>query len=106
MFGNEILGSIISWIVLGVVVGLVLKFLMASRHTGGLWTTLLLGIGGAVIGGILGRMVFGFGFMTMNSPEDFTVPSYALNLLFAVLGAIVLSAAYRIFLDKGTADGE
>lgn len=106
MFGNEILGSIISWVVLGVVVGLILKFLLASRQNGGLWTTLLLGIGGAIVGGIFGRMVFGFGFMTHNSPEDFTVPSYMLNLLFAILGAIILTAAYRIFIDRSAADGE
>jgi hypothetical protein len=55
---------------------------------------------------VIGRMVFGFGFKTGNSPEDFTVPSFILNLLFAVLGAIALSAAYRITLDRKTADGE
>lgn len=102
---NEILWSVISWLVFGVIVGYILWFLMSSRHTGGLMTTLLFGIGGAVIGGILGRLIFGFGFRTGNSPEDFTVPSFLLNLLFAIVGAIALSAAYRIALDRKTSDG-
>lgn len=106
MFGtNEILWTIISWIIFGLIVGLIARFLMASRHTGGMLTTILLGIGGAIVGGIIGRFIFGFGFRTGNSPEDFTLPSFLLNLLCAIVGAIALSAAYRIFLDKSTADG-
>jgi len=106
MFGtNELLFTIIAWVIFGLIVGLIAKFLMSSRHTGGMLTTILLGIGGAIIGGIIGRFIFGFGFRTGNSPEDFTVPSFLLNLLCAVLGAVALSAAYRIFLDKGEADG-
>lgn len=107
MFGtNEIIVTVITWIVFGLIVGLIARFLMASRHTGGMMTTLLLGIGGAVIGGIIGRLIFGFGFKTGNSPEDFTVPSFMLNLLFAISGAIALSAIYRIAIDRKTADGE
>lgn len=106
MFGtNEILWSVISWVVFGLIVGLIARFLMASRHTGGMLPTILLGIGGAIIGGIIGRLIFGFGFRTGNSPEDFTLPSFFLNLLFAVVGAIALSAAYRIMLDRKTSDG-
>src|SRR5215213_2672553 len=106
MFGtSEISWTIVSWIIFGLIVGWIARFLMSSRHTGGMWTTLLLGVGGAIIGGVIGRFIFGFGFRTGNSPEDFTVPSFLLNLLCAVLGAIALSAAYRIFLDREAADG-
>jgi uncharacterized membrane protein YeaQ/YmgE (transglycosylase-associated protein family) len=106
MFGtNEILWTIISWIIFGLIVGFIAKFLMSSRHTGGMWATLLLGIGGAILGGVIGRFIFGFGFRTGNSPEDFTLPSYLLNLLCAILGAVALSAAYRIFLDREASDG-
>ena len=106
MFGtNELLFTIIAWVIFGLIVGWIAKFLMSSRHTGGMWTTLLLGIGGAIIGGVIGRVFFGFGFKTGNSPEDFTIPSFLLNLLCAILGAIALSAAYRIFLDREAADG-
>src|SRR5215213_4088523 len=106
MFGtNKLVFTIIAWVIFGLIVGVIAKFLMSSRHTGGGWTTLLLGIGGAIVGGVIGRFVFGFGFRTGNSPEDFTVPSFLLNLLCAVLGAIALSAAYRIFLDREAADG-
>lgn len=98
--------AVISWIAFGLIVGLIAQFLMSGRHTGNFKISLLLGIVGAVVGGALGRLVFGFGFSPPNSPEDFTVPSYILSLLFAVLGAIVFDAAYRISLDRKTADGE
>ncbi len=94
-----------SWIVFGLIVGWAGQFLMRSRHTGRTLIALLLGAVGAVIGGLLSRLIFGFGFKVPNSPEDLTVPSYILSLAFAVLGAIVLDSIYRIAIDKSRADG-
>jgi Predicted membrane protein len=98
---------ILSWIVFGLITGLIAQFLMSTRHTGNFWISLLLGAVGALVGGLLGRLVFGFGASyRWQSPEDLWTPSYILSLLFAVLGAIVFDAAYRIAIDRKTADGE
>lgn len=99
--------SVISWIVFGLITGLIAQFLMSGRHTGNSKISLLLGAVGAIVGGFLGRMVFGYGTGgRWQSPEDLTVPSYILSLLFAVLGAIIFDAIYRITIDRKTADGE
>ena len=48
---------IIGWIVFGLIVGLVAKFLMPGRDPGGFVITALIGIVGAVVGGFLGRVI-------------------------------------------------
>jgi uncharacterized membrane protein YeaQ/YmgE (transglycosylase-associated protein family) len=50
--------GILVWIVLGLVAGILAKFIMPGEQGGGL---ILLGIVGALVGGFLGTSVFGFG---------------------------------------------
>ena len=47
--------GVLGWIVFGLVVGIVAKFLMPGRDPGGFVVTALLGIVGALLGGYLGR---------------------------------------------------
>lgn len=76
--------SVIIWIVFGLAVGLVAKFLMPGRDPGGFILTAILGIVGAVLGGVLGR---GLGLYGEGDPVGF---------IMAVVGAIVLLVAYRL----------
>ena len=46
---------IIGWIVFGLAVGIVAKFLMPGRDPGGFVITAVLGIVGALVGGFVGR---------------------------------------------------
>jgi uncharacterized membrane protein YeaQ/YmgE (transglycosylase-associated protein family) len=80
--------SIIGWIVFGLIVGIVAKFLMPGRDPGGFVLTVVLGIVGAVLGGFLGRLVGWYG---EGDPVGF---------LMAVVGAIVLLALYRMALGR------
>lgn len=75
--------GIIGWIVFGLIVGIVGKFVMPGRDPGGIIVTILLGIAGALVGGFLGRLLGWYG---PNDPVGF---------LMAVVGAIVLLVAYR-----------
>jgi len=43
--------GILSWIVMGLLVGIVAKFIMPGGDSGGIIITILLGIGGAFVGG-------------------------------------------------------
>lgn len=52
--------GILAWIVLGLIAGLLAKLLMPGRDPGGIIITILLGIGGALVGGFLGTQL-GFG---------------------------------------------
>ena len=47
--------GILGWIVFGLVVGALAKFVMPGKDPGGIIVTILLGIVGAVVGGFLGR---------------------------------------------------
>jgi uncharacterized membrane protein YeaQ/YmgE (transglycosylase-associated protein family) len=76
--------AILSWIVFGLIVGIVAKLLMPGRDLGGIIVTMLLGIIGAVVGGFVGRALGFYG------------PNQAAGFLMSVVGAIVLLAIYRL----------
>lgn len=79
---------IIAWILFGLIVGIVAKFLMPGRDPGGFFITVLLGIVGSLVGGFLGRLVGWYG---DGDPVGFVM---------AVVGSIVLLAAYRLTMGR------
>lgn len=82
--------GIISWIVMGLIVGLLAKFIMPGKDPKGFIITILLGIGGGLLGGYLGT-VMGLG----------TVTGFDLkSILIATGGAIILLLIYRALRNK------
>jgi uncharacterized membrane protein YeaQ/YmgE (transglycosylase-associated protein family) len=77
--------GILSWIVMGLIVGVVAKFVMPGKDPGGIIITVLIGIGGAFLGGFIGSHL-GLGTVT-----GFDMGS----LLLAIGGAILLLILYR-----------
>ena len=77
--------GILSWIAMGLLVGILAKFIMPGRDPGGFIVTILLGIAGAFLGGFIGSFL-GFGDVT-----GFNIGS----LLLAIGGAILLLILYR-----------
>jgi len=77
--------GILSWIVLGLLVGVLAKWIMPGGDPGGIFVTILIGIAGALIGGFLSSAL-GFGTVT-----GFNVPSLAI----AVGGSLLLLFGYR-----------
>ncbi len=82
--------GIIGWVFFGLVVGIVGKLLMPGRDPGGWVITILLGIGGALIGGFVGQSL---GFYREGEPAGF---------IMAVLGSILLLVLYRMFAGRRT----
>jgi len=80
--------GVIGWIIFGLVVGIVAKFLMPGRDPGGFVITAIIGIVGALLGGYLGRAI---GWYREGDPVGFVV---------AVLGSIVLLALYRLVVGR------
>jgi uncharacterized membrane protein YeaQ/YmgE (transglycosylase-associated protein family) len=80
--------AILSWILFGLVVGVIAKLLMPGRDPGGFIVTILLGIAGALFGGFIGRAM---GFYGQNQGAGW---------LMSILGAIVLLALYRMMVRR------
>jgi len=76
--------GILGWIIFGLVVGALAKFLMPGRDGGGIIVTMLLGIVGALVGGFLGRAL---GLYGPNEPAGF---------VGALVGAIIVLLIYRM----------
>ena len=53
--------AILSWIVFGLVIGIIAKLLMPGKDPGGFIVTILLGIAGALVGGFIGRAMGFYG---------------------------------------------
>lgn len=77
--------GILSWIIMGLVVGILAKFIMPGKDPGGVIITILLGIGGAFVGGFVGS------FLGLGPVTGFNLAS----LLLATGGAILLLIVYR-----------
>ena len=76
----------LSWVILGLIVGALAKWIMPGRDPGGLFITIILGIAGATIGGFIGTK------MGLGSVTGFNLPSIAL----ATGGALLLLLIYRV----------
>ena len=76
----------IAYIVLGLIVGVLAKWIMPGKDPGGIFVTIVLGIAGAMIGGFIGTQL-GIGDVT-----GFNLVSIGL----ATGGAIILLIIYRV----------
>ncbi len=79
--------GIISWIVVGLIAGVLGKLIMPGRDPGGFIITIVIGMVGALVGGFLVRLLGGVGVTGFN----------IWSILVATLGAIILLALYRAF---------
>ena len=93
--------AIIGWIIFGLIAGVIAKAIMPGKDPGGLIITILLGIAGSLIGGFIGRALFGYGRRVSDS-GDLSQPGFLMSLVLAVIGAIVLLALYRLIKGRTT----
>jgi uncharacterized membrane protein YeaQ/YmgE (transglycosylase-associated protein family) len=78
--------NIIGWAVLGLIAGAIAKLIYPGTQGGGMLATMMLGIVGAFIGGILHSLVTTGKFALVSS---FTTSTLLPSLVFAVLGAMI-----------------
>ena len=79
--------GIISWIVIGLIAGILGKLIMPGRDPGGFVLTIVIGMIGALVGGFVVQLLGGAGLTGFN----------IWSILVATLGAIILLALYRLF---------
>lgn len=82
--------AIITMAVIGLLAGLVAKLLMPGKDPGGVIITMLLGLAGSFVAGILGRAL---GLYAQGEAAGF---------IASVVGAFLLLALYRYFVKRGT----
>ncbi|MGI5862003.1 MAG: GlsB/YeaQ/YmgE family stress response membrane protein [Myxococcales bacterium] len=80
----------LSWIIIGLLAGLIAKLLMPGKDPGGFFVTLLIGIAGAFIGGLIGGAAFGTGLTGFSW----------WSLLLAVGGSLLLLGIYRLTFGR------
>ena len=80
--------GILGWILFGLIVGAIAKFIMPGRDPGGIIVTILLGIAGAVVAGFIGKSLGWYG------------ENDAAGYIASILGAIILLALYRVAVRR------
>jgi uncharacterized membrane protein YeaQ/YmgE (transglycosylase-associated protein family) len=80
--------SFIGAIIIGLLAGLVAKFLMPGRDPGGFIVTILLGIAGALVATYLGQAIGWYG------------PDQKAGFVGAVVGAMIILFGYRMVVRR------
>jgi len=80
-------------IVIGLIVGALAKLIMPGHDPGGVIVTILLGIGGSLLAGLLGRAV---GWYREGEPAGF---------IASIIGAIIILAIYRFIVGRTAGGG-
>ncbi|NHB85609.1 GlsB/YeaQ/YmgE family stress response membrane protein [Tessaracoccus sp. HDW20] len=81
------MGTIIGYIVIGLLGGAIAKAIMPGSQGGGWVATMLLGIVGALVGGFLGGALLGVSYTKVFSLE---------GLIFSVVGALLVLFIYGL----------
>ncbi|MFD8025038.1 GlsB/YeaQ/YmgE family stress response membrane protein [Streptomyces lavendulae] len=84
--------GIIAWILIGLLAGIIAKLLLPGKDPGGIIVTMLIGIVGALLGGWLGKVIFG-----VDSIDGFFDLS---TWIAAIVGSLILLILYRL-LTRG-----
>lgn len=74
------LWMILTWLVFGLVVGLIARLLVPGKQSLGILGTVALGIAGSFIGGLLGNLVFGSALLRLH----------AAGFVGSIIGATIL----------------
>ena len=73
-------------LVIGLISGAIARAVVPGRHKMSIGSTILLGIVGSVVGGLLGYLIFG-----KDSSDGFLQPS---GLIGSIIGAIIVLVIY------------
>lgn len=83
--------GILGWIILGLLAGMIAKAIMPGDDPGGIFVTTLIGIVGAVVGGLIASAI-GIG----DLDEFFDIGTW----LLAIGGSLLVLLAYRAFVGR------
>ncbi|MFD7920244.1 GlsB/YeaQ/YmgE family stress response membrane protein [Streptomyces sp. NPDC059740] len=84
--------TIIGWVILGLVAGIIAKILLPGRDPGGVFGTTIIGVIGSFLGGWLSTKV-----LDKPVPHDFFDPK---TWIAAIVGALILLVLYRLLFGN------
>lgn len=85
--------NILGWLIFGLVVGALARFLVPGRDPMGCFGTLALGVAGSLVGGFLAALLFGHADELAERGWNFE-PS---GFIGALIGSVLLLLIYRQF---------
>ena len=94
---QQLVSDVLTWIGFGTVVGLLAKGIMPGRDPGGSIATILMGIGGTIMG---------CGVLSFFREGQRIVPVSPLGMLVGVLGSIVILFFYKLLGGYYFVEGE
>lgn len=83
--------GILGWILLGLIIGALAKLVMPGNDPGGVIITILIGIVGSVLGGFIGKAIFGGGLGGF-----FDLRTWLLGLV----GSLILLGVWRVVAGR------
>lgn len=81
----------LTWIVIGGLAGIIAKAIMPGKDPGGCIVTILLGIGGAVLAGFIGRAL-----------GWYDADDTGAGFIAAIIGALIILFIYRMVAGRRT----
>jgi uncharacterized membrane protein YeaQ/YmgE (transglycosylase-associated protein family) len=84
---GEFMTGLIGQILFGLIVGAIAKLLMPGRDPGGFVLTAIIGMVGALLGTLVGRVLWGG-------------PDYSAGWIMSILGALLLLTGYRFLIGR------
>lgn len=84
--------GIIGWILLGLIAGAIAKAILPGDDPGGIFITMLIGIAGAIVGGLIASALD-----IGDLDEFFDVGTWVI----AILGSLLLLVVYRVIAGRG-----
>jgi len=91
--------SLISWIIVGLIVGTQAKLIMPGDYPGGVTGTIIIGIVGAVIGGSLLLGFIGLGGVAIGV-SMWSIGAWIFTIISAIIGAVILLFIYRTLASR------
>src|SRR4051794_30997955 len=85
---TRIMLHIIGWIIAGLIVGALARLLVPGRQNMGILLTIVLGIAGALVGGLVSHLLFGPSFTVDSS--GYAVQTAWPGWIMAILGGMVV----------------
>jgi uncharacterized membrane protein YeaQ/YmgE (transglycosylase-associated protein family) len=92
------LGVILSWVLCGLVIGIIARILVPGRHPLGVFGTILLGVVGAFVGGFLVWLFKG----TPGEPFSFSGDAWH-GWIMSIIGAVLVLWISAAFHRRGSA---